>query len=106
MGKIVMIGSMQHPELFERARLAYPGDEVHWPVENDPTNELIGDWHSHVDSADVLCVVRKSDGSLGRGTVDELKHAVGSLQGPVRSKPLVIEWACEENHLGWPADRT
>jgi hypothetical protein len=48
------------------------------PVNTDP-----GFWHWAVDQGDEVVVVCKPDGSLGAGTVDELRYAVG-IGKPVR----------------------
>lgn len=104
-----MIGSMQHPELFARARhnsgpaiYLDPTDEnppmrvVHderrrraglppseRPEPNAPVNTCKGFWYWAVDVADEVIVVRKPCGALGAGTVDELVHVVGKRK-PIR----------------------
>lgn len=85
MKRIAMIGSLQHPELFERARRELGQDAECFIPTYGPTNAQKGYWHWAVDRADEVIVVRKPDGSIGAGTADELMHAVG-----IR-KPIV--WA-------------
>lgn len=105
MKKIVLIGSMRYPELFTLARAAYvqDGDVCIVPTDDDidlrqlnpawagrprpnaPVNEEKGHWSWAVDQADEVIVVRRPDGTLGSGTVDELAHAVSA------GKPII--WA-------------
>ena len=96
---IVLIGSMQwhNRYLMERARHNFtePGahviapcdevctsDLVSTPPGRSPSNPLVNEEKSHwrcvVDRADEVVVVCKPDGSLGAGTVDELRNAMGS----------------------------
>jgi hypothetical protein len=85
--RIVLIGSMRYPRKLGQAIVEHvqDGDLFRVPMPESPTNAMIGDWHHWIDWADEVVVVPKPDGSLGAGTLAELRHATGTR------KPII--WA-------------
>ena len=105
---IVMIGSMDHPERFAEARRRWGDPAAIWLIPSEPVpmaeflaervsrcprpdtwpklptsfnlprNGHRGEWLWAVDCADVVLVVCRPGGSLGPGTVEELRHAMGA----------------------------
>jgi hypothetical protein len=92
--RIVLIGSMQprYRDLMEQARRHFgaPGVRCIAPYDtitpadlipargsrpNAIVNTALGHWHTVVERADEVVVVRKPDGTVGDGTDAELRHA-------------------------------
>jgi hypothetical protein len=74
--------------LLDRAEAQFGQCAICWTPTRPPlglVNAELGHWHCAVDWADEVVVVPKPDGSLGAGTVAELRQAVGT------GKPVI--WA-------------
>lgn len=77
--RVVVCGSISQAPLLAgvAAALRATGSEVLHPQPSArPEADLIDEWMSAIEAADLVVVVPKPDGSLGAQTTRELRHAI------------------------------